>query len=123
LARELENRLLNVVRATKSYPEFIYVDARGRVLGVPTASKTHGELVFVDSSNKPEKIQAWTVSAVLAIYSQRRRTSVPHAHQLAWQRELEKEVLRHIPLVQPLKSAKELSARYPAYPYELSEKD
>jgi glycogen debranching enzyme len=123
LARELENRLLNVVKATKAYPEFVYVDARGRVLGVPTASKTHGELIFVDSHNRPEKTQAWTVSAILAINSQRRTLSAPRVHQQQWQKELEKEVLQHIPLVHRLKSTKELSARYPAYPYELNPKD
>jgi len=120
LARELENRLLNVVRANRSYPEFVYVDARGRVLGVPTMAKTHGELVFVDSSNRPEKVQAWTVSAILAIQTQRRRLSAPKVHQTAWQETLEKEVLQHIPLVPRLRTAKELSARYPFYPYELN---
>lgn len=120
LARELENRLLNVIKATQSYPEFIYVDPRGRVLGVPTPAKTHGELIFVDSRNKPEKIQAWTVSAALAIQNRRRSQSAPHIHQQKWQEDLEKEVLRHIPLVNRLKSTRELSARYPSYPYELN---
>ncbi|MBX4201284.1 hypothetical protein KW803_00100 [Candidatus Saccharibacteria bacterium] len=121
LARELENRLLNVVRATRAYPEFVYVDPRGRVLGVPTPSKTHGEMVFVDSTNKPEKIQAWTVSAVLAIYSQRRFHNVQHIRQEQWQIDLESEVMRNIPQVKRLKSSKELSARYPFYPYELND--
>ena len=121
LARELENRLLNVIKATKSYPEFLYVDPRGRVLGIPTPSKTHGELVFVDSPNRPEKIQAWTVSAMLAIEQQRRRLSAPKVHQERWQKDLEKEVLQHIPLVPRLRSSKELSARYPSYPYEITE--
>lgn len=119
IARELENRLLNVVRATRSYPEFLYVDARGRVLGVPSPARSHGEMVFVAGANRPEKIQAWTVSAIMAINNQRRRLSAPKLKQEPWQRELEKEVLRHIPLVHRLKSAKELSARYPSYPYEL----
>jgi glycogen debranching enzyme len=123
LSRELENRLLNVVKATRSYPEFLYVDPRGRVLGVPTASKTHGELVFVDSPNRPERIQAWTVSAVLAIQHQRRWLSAPKIHQEPWQSELEKEVLQHIPLVPRLRSAKELSARYPSYPYQINDKE
>lgn len=123
LARELENRLLNVVRATKSYPEFVYVDSRGRVLGVPTPAKTHGEMVFVDSTNRPEKVQAWTVSAIYAINNQRRKRSAPKVHQVAWQSELEKEVLRHIPLVQRLKRSRELSARYPAYPYQLNSEE
>ena len=123
LARELENRLLNVIKATKSYPEFLYVDPRGRVLGVPAPSRTHGELVFVDSSNRPEKIQAWTVSAVLAIENHRRKLSSPKIHQEPWQKRLEKEVMQHIPLVPRLRSSKELSARYPSYPYELNGKD
>ncbi|MBX4190583.1 hypothetical protein KW794_00685 [Candidatus Saccharibacteria bacterium] len=123
LARELENRLLNVIKATKSYPEFLYVDPRGRVLGIPTPSRTHGELVFVDSPNRPEKIQAWTVSAILAIEHQRSRLSAPKIHQEHWQKELEKEVLQHIPLVPLLKSSRELSARYPFYPYEINTKE
>jgi glycogen debranching enzyme len=123
LARELENRLLNVVKATRNYPEFLYVDARGRVLGVPTPAKTHGEMVFVDSPNRPEKIQAWTVSAIMAITRHRRRLSSPRSNQTEWQKNLEKEVLQHIPLVPRLRSSKELSARYPAYPYEINSKD
>ena len=120
LARELENRLLNVIKATKSYPEFIYVDPRGRVLGVPAATKMHGELVMVDGPNRPEKIQAWTVSAILAIQSQRRRLSAPRVHQDPWEKALEKEVLQHIPLVPRLRRQRELSARYPSYPYEIN---
>jgi glycogen debranching enzyme len=120
LARELENRLLNVVKATRSYPEFLYVDPRGRVLGVPTPAKTHGEMVFVDSRNRPEKIQAWTVSAIFAIQSHRRRLLEPKTHQEPWQKQLEKEVLQHIPLVPRLRSARAISARYPSYPYEIT---
>jgi glycogen debranching enzyme len=123
LARELENRLLNVVKATRSYPEFIYVDPRGRVLGIPTLSKTHGELVFVSSTNRPERVQAWTVSAILAIQYQRRWLSAPKSHQHPWQKALEKEVLQHIPLVPRLRFSRELSARYPSYPYEIEETD
>jgi glycogen debranching enzyme len=120
LARELENRLLNVIKATRSYPEFLYVDPRGRVLGIPAPSRSHGELIFVDSSNRPEKIQAWTVSAILAIQHHRRTLSSAKTHQEQWQKELEKEVLQHIPLVPRLHSSKELSARYPAYPYQIN---
>ena len=123
LARELENRLLNVVKATNRFPEFIYVDGRGRVLGVPTKSLGHGEIVFVDSSNQPEKVQAWTISALVAIQNQRLWHLTPKTNQQDWQSELEKEVLRHIPLVPRLRSARELAARYPAYPYELNDKE
>jgi glycogen debranching enzyme len=122
LAAELENRLVNLIRALRSYPEFVYVDARGRVLGVPTASRSHGEIVYVESSNKPEKIQAWTISAILSIKNNRkilfRKNKVI---QLKWQKDLEAEVLRNIPHVRAYRSSKELAARYPAYPYRLNE--
>jgi glycogen debranching enzyme len=123
LSRELENRLLNVIKAIRSYPEFIYVDPRGRILGIPSSSKTHGELVLVDSRNRPERVQAWTVSAILAIQNHRRRLSSRRVHQEPWQSELEKEVLQHIPLVHRMRSSKELSARYPAYPYEINNEE
>ncbi len=122
LARELENRILNVVKATKTYPEFLYVDPRGRVLGVPAPSKIHGELVFVNGPNTPERVQAWTVSAIVAIQNQRRTLSAAKAHQKAWEKKLESEVLQHIPIVHRLRSSKEIAARYPAYPYEVKRK-
>jgi glycogen debranching enzyme len=120
LAHELENRLLNVVRAMKAFPEFIYVDHRGRVLGMPNTRSSHGELIFVDSHNKPEKTQAWTVSAIIAINSSLRKRFIKRPGAASWQRKLEKEVLSHIPHVNILKSQKELLARYPSYPYSLS---
>ena len=120
LAEQLENRLLNVIKAIKAYPEFIYVDPRGRVLGMASVAHTHGELVFVDSKNRPEKIQAWTVSAILAIKSSNKFILKPSKTiQQPWQADLEKEVLRVIPIVFRLRSRKELAARYPVYPYEL----
>lgn len=119
LAVELENRLLNVVQATKAYPEFFYIDERGRVLGMAPLKRSHGEVVYVESTNRPEKTQAWTVSAILAIQAARRRLRQPKTVELSsWQTELEKNVLTHIPHVRHLKSAKELAARYPAYPFE-----
>ncbi len=128
LARELENRLLNIVKAFKSYPEFIFVDYRGRVLGVSSRTHHHAEPLTVKSTDRPERIQAWTVSAVMAINAQQQLTlpsyvsrmiKKPTSHQPTWQHEVEKEILAHIPLMPKLKSAKELSARYPAYPYQL----
>ena len=123
LAAELENRLLNVIRAIRAYPEFLYIDARGRVLGMAAAAHTHGEFMMVDSTTKPEKIQAWTVSAIMAISAQRalhRRFRPARSHrQLPWQINLERQILQHIPHVPYLKSRKELVSRYPTYPYEL----
>lgn len=123
LAQQLENRLLNVVKLLRSYPEFIYVDARGRVLGAASSAHTHAELVLIDSTNRPEKIQAWTVSAVLAILADRRplklklREALPA--QEDWQFKLETDIIRSIPRVLHLKSSKALKARYPTYPYDL----
>jgi glycogen debranching enzyme len=123
LAVELENRLLNVVKAMRSYPEFLYVDKRGRVLGVSQSSHGHGELIFVESTNHPERIQAWTVSAIVAITSKNSIFRRPKkSKQQPWQEELEKDILRTIPHMRIMKSVKELTARYPAYPYKLKGK-
>jgi hypothetical protein len=60
------------------------------------------------------------VSAVLAITSKAKWLKKPKKiHPLDWQQELEKELIITIPHVELLKSAKELAARYPAYPYQL----
>lgn len=129
LAEELENRILNVVRKSKNYPEFVYVDFRGRVMAGPPDPKTHGELsLVVDSTNRPESVQAWTVSAVIAILNNRsivsslspskHRKTINHQHN--WQRELENQVLTHIPRVPMLRNGKALEARYPDYKYYLN---
>ncbi|HVX58829.1 MAG TPA: hypothetical protein VG964_03825, partial [Candidatus Saccharimonadales bacterium] len=117
LAEELENRLINAIRAAGSFPEFFYIDRRNRVLGVARSASSHGELMLVDSTNTPEKIQAWTVSAVLGI--RRQRKAGISIVQKDWQRDLEKRVLRHMPHVREFKTKRELAARYPFYPYEL----
>lgn len=122
LAAQLENRLLNVVRKSRGYPEFLFVDPRGRVLGASSSAHRHTHSILVKSTNVPESVQAWTVSAVLAILASRRlsvRTKKPS--QEPWQAELEKEVLVHIPKVPRLRSERALTARYPDYPYRLTE--
>jgi glycogen debranching enzyme len=123
LAMEVENRIVNVVKAMRAYPEFLYVDSRGRVLGISQSSHGHGEIMFVESTNHPERIQAWTVSAVLAITSKASWLKKPRRPKpLPWQEDLEKEILKNIPHMPLLNSPKELSARYPAYPYTLKDK-
>lgn len=122
LAKELENRLLNVVRRARNYPEFVYVDARGRVLSGPPSATQHGELVLVESTNKPENVQAWTVSAVVAILASRStnfRMPKPVRRE-SWHIDLEKQLLAHIPRVSMLRSSWALAARYPHYPYYLN---
>jgi glycogen debranching enzyme len=59
LARQLENRLLNIVLKAQEYPEFVYVDEWGRVLSGGPTSKQHGEVIMVSGNNKPERMQAW----------------------------------------------------------------
>ena len=120
LAKQLENRLLNVVRKSRGYPEFLYVDPRGRVLGASSNAHRHTHSLLVKSTNVPESIQAWTVSAIVAILADRRPgIRLGRVRQEPWQSKLEKEVLIHIPKVARLR-AKALSARYPDYPYKLT---
>jgi glycogen debranching enzyme len=123
LAKQLENRLLNVVRKNRGYPEFLYVDPRGRVLGSSSRAHRHTHSLQVRSTNVPESIQAWTVSAVFAILADRRPgLRLGKLEQKPWQYELEKEVLTHIPRVARFKTTHSLNARYPDYPYELENK-
>lgn len=125
LSIELENRLENTIKALKAYSEFIFVDRRGRVLGAAAIPHHHAQRLTVDSSDDPEKIQAWTVSAIMNIKFNRSRVSLLSYRRQKlsaygrWQDKLEKDVLQHIPLMPLLKSTKELYARYPAYPYEI----
>lgn len=124
LARQLENRLLNVVKKSRGYPEFLYVDARGRVLGSSSNAHRHTHALLVRSTNVPESIQAWTVSAILSIQANRRPGfRLGKIRQEGWQAELEDEVLVHIPRVARLKTPLTLNARYPDYPYELKKED
>lgn len=121
LAKQLENRLLNVIRKSRAYPEFLYVDPRGRVLGSSSNAHRHTHSLFIHSTNKPESVQAWTVSAVTAIFSSRRHLlRFNKVKQAGWQALLEQEVLTHIPKVSRLKSSRALTARYPDYPYKLT---
>lgn len=120
LAKELENRLLNVVKKSQGYPEFVYVDARGRVLAGSPGGHAHGHLLLVDATNQPEHIQAWTLSATLAILLSRSpRARNVKQPQTPWQHTLEREVLSHIPHVKHLRWPKELNARYPDYKYDI----
>ncbi|MEX0881813.1 MAG: hypothetical protein WDZ34_03000 [Candidatus Saccharimonadales bacterium] len=120
LAKQLENRLLNVVRKSRGYPEYLYVDPRGRVLGSSSRAHRHTHALEVKSTNVPESIQAWTVSAIFAISADRRPgLRLGRFHQKPWQKELEREVMIHIPKVARFKTSRSLNARYPDYPYEL----
>jgi len=116
LAKELENRLINLIRLGWHYPEFVYVDQWGRVLAGSPSPHDHGEIVLIDSTNSPETIQAWTVSAALAIGYNHLQ---PRTLAQTWQIKLEQQIITSIPHVKMLKSRKELRARYPTYHYRL----
>lgn len=122
LAKELENRLLNIVLKCWEYPEFVYVDEWGRVMSVSPSSQSHGEMTFIDSSNAPERVQAWTVSAIVAIIAHRLNAkfkSIRPAARANWQIELEKRVLSNIPRIKRMINPIALNARYPTYSYRL----
>ncbi|MDB5185974.1 MAG: hypothetical protein JWL85_497 [Candidatus Saccharibacteria bacterium] len=126
ISRELENRLLNVIMKSGQYPEFIYVDEWGRVLASSPSPHEHGDFVLVESTNHPESIQAWTVSAVMSIVAERLRSKVKKPQKLErdeWQVELEAKMLIHMPRVNRLFTPWSLSARYPTYPYKINKRD
>lgn len=125
LGRQLENRLLNIVLKTHEYPEFVYVDEWGRVLAHKRpVEHTHGELVLVKASNTPERIQAWTVSALMAIISARKDGTLSiysGQPQSLWQKNLEKQILSKIPIVNHYVNPLKLLTRYPTHKYKLSQ--
>ena len=123
LARQLENRLINVIFKSQQYPEFVYVDPYGRVLTSSPGTRRHGEVALVESTNRPESVQAWTVSAMLAITSRRIKTKLGlQKEQKAthWQQDLEKLILSQIPWVDRLLNPFALAAKYPSYSYTLT---
>ncbi len=122
LAKQLENRLLNLVLRSNSYPEFVYVDEWGRVLASAPESHEHGDYIIVDSTNNPETTQAWTVSALYAIVSDRLSSKMRRTHSTGrkqWQVKVERDVLRYIPHINKLLSPWTLAAKYPKYPYKV----
>jgi len=123
LANQLENRLLNVYFKNRSYPEFIYVDGHGRVLSASKGSNTHGNFTFIDGINTPERIQAWTVSAIIAILNSRfnyKTLALKTPTREGWVKSLEREVLNTIPKVRLYLNPFSLAVRYPTYQYKIN---
>lgn len=125
LAKQLENRILNIVAKLQEYPEFVYVDEWGQVLGGAPTVRQHGEVYDVPGSNTPERIQAWTVSAVIAIISKRVKEKVRRSNNRRdqWIELLESDIMKRIPRVHryflnPFK----LSVVYPKQKYRLVHK-
>lgn len=123
LARQLENRIINIVFKSRQYPEFIYVDSYGRVLTNSAGNRKHGEVVLIDSTNHPENLQAWTVSAMVAITTRRIKHKLrlyKEPSSASWQKDLEKRVMSEIPRVERLINPIALAAKYPSYRYTLT---
>jgi glycogen debranching enzyme len=122
LAGQLENRLLNVVGRTRQYAEFFYIDEHGRILTHAPETHNHGELMVIDSTNKPETIQAWTVSAIYAITTTRIDQSLRLRKKRViegWQTALNKSIYARIPHVERHFNPLTLWAQYPTYKYTL----
>ncbi|MBA3758384.1 hypothetical protein H0X10_02020 [Candidatus Saccharibacteria bacterium] len=120
LARQLENRLVNSVRKSNGYPEFMYVAADGRALLGKSAQTEHADIVYIDSTNNPERIQAWTVSAVVSILNERAK----HAETLVFSSypELESELLSEFVNLELVEDNIELGKIYPDVVYQLVKK-
>ncbi|HYF96957.1 MAG TPA: hypothetical protein VD947_02850 [Patescibacteria group bacterium] len=126
LARQLENRLLNIVLRTYEYPEFVYVDEWGRVLNGAPTSQTHGEIILIGGKNKPERVQAWTVSAILAIISRRFEKKIkrtPKKKSEPWQDTLQANILIQIPDIHRYINPLKLLMNYPTHKYKLTDDD
>ncbi len=123
LANQLENRLLNVYLKIKKYPEFVYVDGHGRVMASSSGSYSHGNFTLIDAQNTPEQVQAWTVSAIIAILNSRfnYKTIVSRGKKReGWIVSAEKKILATIPKISLYLNPFSLSARYPTYRYKVT---
>lgn len=120
LARQLEDRLINVIRRAANYPEFFFVDADGTVLiATPTGTGDNPLATNVVSMNSPESLQAWTISAVISILSERLHQEVTMSPEEIWQFKIEQEVLEQIPHLHLLTDGA-LAERYPFRPFSLT---
>lgn len=114
LAIALRNRMMNAVQASGKYPEFIYVDSVGRVLNGQPVRFALKNPVIAESTNAPEHIQGWTVSAVL---ENKRLIKTNQTDKSL--REFEKKILSRIPKIPRITSAAKLRQYYPPIRYKL----
>ena len=125
LSRQLENRLINLVRRTRDYPEFVYVDGWGRVLpGIPKSLHRRATMT-IEGPNAPERIQAWTVSAIMAIMANRSPLHIHHKSdaKVSWQQEFESRLLETIPRMNVYMNPLRLWLQYPTHSYRLHAPD
>jgi glycogen debranching enzyme len=124
LAKQLENRLLNVFLKSRLYMEFVFVNKHGQVLATTPSTNSHGEILQIDSANQPERIQAWTVSAIIAILNRPLNNQPPWRTQKIpiWAKDLEKQVLADMRQINLYINPFTLYSRYPTHPYRLTRK-
>ena len=123
LAEQLDNRLLNSLTRTGSYPEFLYVDDDGYILTEYLKSQTHGDFLVmtVEGSNNPESWQAWTIAAAIAIAETLKDINYTGVQRdegrgRSWQSLLEAKILSSIKHV-PILTGAELEGAYPDRKY------
>jgi glycogen debranching enzyme len=92
LSEQLESRIMNLFRLARNYPEFVYVDKSGTLL---INKSMASESVEIIGSNTPERLQAWSVSAALAIKN-RQPLDHPPRH---WQADLTRHIIATMPLL------------------------
>lgn len=117
LAQQLENRLLNAVHASDAFPEFFYVGEDGAAL--VNEPSDDPEAIEIAGSNSPERTQAWTVSAVLAVLADKIHGPVEDVPTNPWQKRLEAHVLQQIPNIEFVRETEELKNQYPNRAYRL----
>jgi hypothetical protein len=109
LARQLEVRLLNGVNVAGANVEFLYVSPDARVhYDFRDRHPVSDQPQPILGTNRPEPVQAWTVTAMLAIKSRQRPAELPPG----WVAPLEDELLDAIPRAVPLRTQAERRAVY-----------
>ncbi|MDB4978105.1 MAG: glycogen debranching enzyme [Candidatus Peribacteria bacterium] len=106
LAEQLDIRILNGIALAGSPLEFIYIDANGHahydeVTQPSTPEDLAADRQVIAGTNIPERMQTWTLSALLAIhYRLEREQTGPPVHPQTWQWRVEEELLARQPLAE-----------------------
>lgn len=121
LADQLDNRLINALTRTGSYPEFLYVDEEGHILTDYFKTQAHADFLVmtVEGSNNPESWQAWTIAAAIAITETLKTIDAKGRiiqDRNSWKTELEQKIMAEIKNI-PILNGLELYECYPDKKY------
>lgn len=112
LAEQLEQRILQATRLSGWHYEFWYVDELGRVDYDPKQLRPMTvECEEIVGTHVPEDVQAWTVSAVLAITEDNSRLAA--GLQDEWSNRLDQQLLTQQPRLVAVATEAETEAVYP----------